>query len=593
MTRPRLLARTSCAISVGLALVGVAGLTSAPPPRPGVVPPTSDYAMFGGTPARNLVHPLPVSLSHEFPVDPEDKKVHVLGHRVKWKADLGSRAYGGPVVAGGRVYAGTNNRCPRNPRDRGNPTEDEPLGPPLDKGILMCFGEATGRFLWQMVHDKLPGGLINDAPWEGVCATPTVENGRVYYVSNRCEVVCLDANGFADGNDGFQGEQYKTATDGDVIWLYDLRANLGVFPHNMSAGSPLIVGDRLFVVTANGVDEDHVKVAAPDAPSFVCLDKRTGKLLWSSNLPGPNIMHSQWSNPAYAAVDGKGRVIFPGGDGWLYAFEPDTGRLIWKFDASPKDGVYDLGGKGTKSDFIGMPVIDRGWLYVGTGQDPEHFDGVGHFWCIDVTREGDVSAEVLTAPALGPPAVKPNPNSAVVWHYGGADARPFARREWHFGRTMSTAAVVDTVVYITDIAGYLHCVDADTGRKYWQWDTRAAVWGSPYAVGGKVLVANEDGDLYFFKHEKAPVVLDEIREGARAGTVAAAVAFAAGGDGGDFLRAGLAARDAATAAVREKVKAKYLLQKVETGRVIRTTPIVANGVLYVMTEQELYAIQPK
>ena len=54
------------------------------------------------------------------------------------------------------------------------------------------------------------------------------------------------------------------------------------------------------VVTANGVDDNHTTVEAPDAPSFVCLEKRTGKLLWSSNLPGKNVMHSQWSHPAYA-----------------------------------------------------------------------------------------------------------------------------------------------------------------------------------------------------------------------------------------------------------------------------------------------------
>ena len=588
MTRPFLLI-AGCAA----ALVGAVRLPSAPPSRPAVVPPAGDYAMFGGSPSRNLVHPVPVGLSHEFPIDPEDDKVRVLGRRVKWKATLGSRAYGGPVVAGGRVYAGTNNENPRNPRDRAGSSSVGPAGEPLDKGVLMCFEEATGRFLWQMVHDKLASGQVNDWPKEGVCSVPTVEHGRVYYMSNRCQVVCLDANGFADGNDGFQGEQYKTPTDGDVIWLNDLRANYKVFPHNMAAGSPLIVGDRLFVVTGNGVDENHITVPAPDAPSFVCLDKRTGRLLWSSNLPGKNIMHGQWSHPAYAVVGGKGQVIFAGGDGWLYAFEPDTGKLIWKFDANPKDSFYELGGRGTRSDFIGMPVIDRGRLYIGTGQDPEHFDGVGHFWCIDLDRRGDVSAEVLTDPALGPPAWRPNPNSAVVWHYGGEERRPFVRRDFVFGRTMSTAAVLDGVVYIADLAGYVHCLDAATGAKSWQWDTKSAVWGSPYAAGGKVLVATEDGDLFFFKHEKAPARLDEAAAGSRAGLAALAAAFAAGGDGADCLRAGLAARDAAAAAVRERVKAKYLLQKVETGEPIRTTPIVANGVLYVMTEKSMYAIQSK
>ena len=50
-----------------------------------------------------------------------------------------------------------------------------------------------------------------------------------------------------------------------------------------------------------------------------------------------------WSNPAYGVVKGKAQVIFPGGDGWLYSFEPKTGKLIWKMDLNPKDSVWELG----------------------------------------------------------------------------------------------------------------------------------------------------------------------------------------------------------------------------------------------------------
>src|SRR5215216_1240530 len=83
-----------------------------------------DHVMFGGTPARNFVNLHDTGISHEFPKGAEDDKVRVLGNRVKWKETLGSRAYGGPIVAGGRVYVGTNNENPRNPRDRGKATED-------------------------------------------------------------------------------------------------------------------------------------------------------------------------------------------------------------------------------------------------------------------------------------------------------------------------------------------------------------------------------------------------------------------------------------------------------------------------------------
>ena len=106
--------------------------------------------------------------------------------RIKWVAELGSKAYGGPVVSGGKVFVGTNNEKPRNPRDI------DKDGKPIDKGIVMCFNEADGQFLWQAVHDKLAAGRVNDWPMEGICSTPLVEGNRVYYVSNRCEVVCAE-----------------------------------------------------------------------------------------------------------------------------------------------------------------------------------------------------------------------------------------------------------------------------------------------------------------------------------------------------------------------------------------------------------------
>ena len=66
----------------------------------------------------------------------------------------GRRAYGGPIIAGGKVFVGTNNERPRNNRDTKKNADGEVE--PIDKGILMCFDEKTGKFLWQAVHDKLP-----------------------------------------------------------------------------------------------------------------------------------------------------------------------------------------------------------------------------------------------------------------------------------------------------------------------------------------------------------------------------------------------------------------------------------------------------
>ena len=463
---------------------------------------------------------------------------------VKWAAKVGSRAYA-LVVAGGKVFVGTNNEFPRNPRDTRKRKDGKAEA--IDKSVLVCFDAASGKFLWQHVNDKLPSGIVHDWGYEGICSSPAVEGNRLYYISNRCEVVCLDTNGFADGNQGVTDEKYKDPTDADVIWRLDMMKELNVFPHNLSACSPLLVGDTLYVVTANGVDENHENIPSPEAPSFIAVDKHTGKLKWKSNAPGRNIMHGQWANPSGAVVHGKPQVIFPGGDGWIRGMDPETGKVIWEFDGNPKKATkYVLGGKGQRSDYLSTPVVVGDKLYMGMGQDPEHVDGVGHLYCIDLTKTGDISPELVTKEADPEHPenreTKPNPNSGLVWHFGGEEKDPVkAGRDFVFGRTISTCAVHDGLCYAVDLVGFFNCLDANTGQKLWGHDLKSETWASPYLVDGKVYMGTVDGDMWVFKHG------------------------------------------------RQKPEPT----KVDMGKPVKCTPVVADGVLYVLCESHLYAIAAK
>ena len=110
---------------------------------------------------------------------------------VKWVAQLGSQSYGNPVVANGQVYVGTNNGAGNLKRYPAT----------VDLGVLVCFNERDGTFLWQHSNEKLPTGRVHDWPLQGVCAAPLVEGERLWYVTNRGEVVCLDTKGFYDNKD--------------------------------------------------------------------------------------------------------------------------------------------------------------------------------------------------------------------------------------------------------------------------------------------------------------------------------------------------------------------------------------------------------
>jgi hypothetical protein len=84
-----------------------------------------------------------------------------------------------------------------------------------------------------------------------------VDGNRAWYVTSRGEVVCLDIEGFHDGeNDGpFTQEKVTDKTEADVIWALNMMSELNVSQHNMCSCSVTGAGNLLFVTTGNGVDE--------------------------------------------------------------------------------------------------------------------------------------------------------------------------------------------------------------------------------------------------------------------------------------------------------------------------------------------------
>jgi outer membrane protein assembly factor BamB len=437
------------------ALVALAGvlLTAGDPPG------GKDWPMWGGTPDRNMVSSMK-GLPTEW--DVKTKK------NVKWVADLGSQSYGNAVVAGGMVFVGTNNEGMRDPKQPG------------DRGVLMAFKEDTGEFLWQQTHEKLTSGRANDWPYQGVASSPLVEGNKLYYVSNRAVLLCIDINGFKDGNQGpVTNEKLTGPKDADVLWEFDMMEEVGSYPHNLANSSPVSFGNLIYVSTSNGQDESHVNVPSPKAPSIVAIDKVTGELAWEDNSVGRNILHGQWSTPAVGKIGGVDQVVSAQGDGWVRGYEVATGKKLWEFDTNPKDSVWPK----TRNEVIGTPVIWEDKVYLANGQDPEHGEGVGHMYAIDATKRGDIT------------------KSGLVWHYD------------KIRRSISTAAIYNGLVFIPDFSGFLHCLDARTGQVYWTHDVFAAVWGSAMVIDGKVYLGDEDGDMVVLEAAKTKKIISEMNMG--------------------------------------------------------------------------------
>ena len=423
-------------------------------------PGTGDWPMWGGTSDRNMV-----SAATGLPADWDVKS----GRNIKWVAELGSQSYGNPVVAGGMVFVGTNNEAPRDPKQDG------------DRGVLMAFREADGEFLWQQTHRKLEAGRANDWPYQGIASSPLVVGDRLYYTTNRGVVMCLDIQGFRDGeNDGPTTNETLTGRfDADVVWAFDMMEEVGSYPHNLSNSSPAVWGDLIVVSTSNGQDESHVNIPSPRAPSIIALNRNTGRLVWEDNSVEDRILHGQWSTPSVGTIGGVVQVVSAQGDGWVRGYEAASGTKLWEFDTNPKDSVWPR----TRNELISTPVISNDRVYVANGQDPEHGEGVGHMYAIDATKRGDIT------------------ESGRIWHFD------------KIRRSISTASVVDGLVYMADFSGFLHCLDAETGRPYWTHDTFAAVWASSLVADGKVYLADEDGDIVVLQHGKELKVLAEMNMG--------------------------------------------------------------------------------
>jgi outer membrane protein assembly factor BamB len=503
---------------------------------PGAI--AADWPQWGGTHPRNMYSPekgLPAVFDPgKFKQGTEEVDLKTTKN-VKWVAKLGSQSYGNVTVAGGKVFVGTNNESPRDPQHQG------------DRSVLMVFDEKTGEFLWQLIIPKLKSGKVND--WEnlGLLSAPTVEGDRVYIVTSRCEVMCLDVNGMANGNDGPFKDEGKYIVldtgnppakpgpkDADIIWKYDMMDELGVFPHNASNCSVLVLDDLVYACTSNGQDWTHSNIPSPLSPSFIALNKKTGEFMAEDDAHiGPRIFHGQWSSPSTGKVNGKNLVFFGGGDGWCYAFDPkpvkseDTSVLktVWKADCNPpeyksKDGkpIRYPAAEGP-SEINATPVLYKNRIYVATGQDPEHGEGVGHLVCLDATKTGDIT------------------KTGLLWSYKGIH------------RSISTVSIdPDTgLLFVGDFSGFVHCLDAENGKVYWVHDMKAHMWGSTFLADGKVYVGDEDGDLVVLAASKEKKILSKMTVDGREQ------------DGPNL------------------------------GAPVYGTPIVANGVVYIQSNTHLYA----
>jgi outer membrane protein assembly factor BamB len=491
-----------------------------------------DWPQWGGTACKNMVSQ-ETNLPDTFSPGSKDPQGGGIApgstKNVKWTARAGDFCCGTPVVAGGRVF----------------------LGVLVDgQGALKCFEESTGRLLWQWIEpcrSDLKADAMNFRHFPkslGVCSTPAVDGDRLYFVDHNCVVQCFDVHGLPPAVETEPGQA-------KVLWSFDMYADpaVGSRPSDACNGSPLVDGDLLYVTTSNGVDrivsvaiaEDAARRCfAPNAPTLIVLDKRTGRFLAKDAAPtAAHMLHGQWSSPSMGTVNGRKQIFLGGGDGVCYAFEalaevpqsPVVLKTAWWVDCIPAEyrsygGLemmvhYTLGDKRRKdtlnklndgsfvglSEIIATPVFYKDRVYVDIGRDPDHGRGRGALLCLDAGQSGDAT------------------QTAKRWTYQGLD------------RSISTVSIAEGLLYLADVAGRLHCLDAETGELFWVYESKSRTIASTLVADGKVYLPNE-------KHL-------------------------------DILAMG---------------KTPRLIGQVSLGAPSWSTPVAANGTLYIATKKFLWAV---
>ncbi len=490
-----------------------------------------DWPQFGRNQSRNAVSPEKnPPLWWQFEKRDNDEKVVKENKNIRWAAKLHSadgygQIYGDPVIVDGLVWVGSSDFA----RDK---KDNLVIG-----SALVCLDEKTGKELYRRVDKRLESNGIREAGrYSSHGSSPLIEGERLWVATNRGEVACLDIAPLKKR----QGEPRE-------VWKIDMRKEWGVFSRaSLFQNRRCSVAgykEWIYVVTGHGTrwDHDNNKLVVDDAPSLVCLNKTTGKVVWKDSSPGKNILDGQFASPTVIEVGGKVQVVAPQGDGWVRSFDAATGKLVWQFDTNPHDAKGDATDpdNSTRNDLPATAVFYENRLYIGNGQELEHYSGVAWLYCIDPTKTGDISPGFTSGEKKG----KPNPNSGMVWKYGGVDKDATAdkfRSDNVFDRTLSNVAIDKGLLIATDVAGTVHCLDAKTGQMHWKHRSKASsnIYGSPLIVDGKVYVSTAWSGYWIFALAKEKKLLGRI-----------------GDEGGSHC-----------------------------------SPVFANGVLYVATSDALYAV---
>jgi len=356
------------------------------------------------------------------------------GENLIWKSDaLGTRST--PIVLNGKLYT----VCRHEPETT---KEGEKV---------VCADAATGKILWENIHNL----FLTDAPAERVGWSSVVGDSSTghIYLQGLCGV-CKCING----------------ETGKTIWEHSLSEEYGILStYGGRTNFPIVFEDLVIV---SGVMTGWDDYAIP-AHRYVAFNKATGEAIWiQTTKVRPE--DTTYSTPFLTVIDGQAAIVAGAGDGSIYAIQPRTGKIIWRFDASTR-GIN------------APPIVIDGVVYGGHAEqmanDPST---LGAIFAFKATGSGDIT----------------NSKENLLWMVPRVA----------IGR--SAPLLVDGRLYYIDDAAQMSIVDAKKGKEVGKFKLGRIMFGSSVYGDGKIFIG-EIGKFYILepdpKSAKGVKVLSQVR----------------------------------------------------------------------------------
>ena len=337
---------------------------------------------------------------------------------IRWKTAIPGRGHASPVITGNVAWLLTSVETPLTAAE-----QKQRLSKLKNSNGL----EISGKLSLQAVAVDIVSGkllhvveLLQVAEPEPIhvlnsyaSPTPVLHDGRLYVHFGTYGTVCLDIS------------------TRKVVWR---RTDINVDHQNGPGSSPIVWKD-LLIVHCDGIDSQFVTALKLKDGSDQWKAVRSGKMNARPEF------RKAYSTPVVVDVAGKDVLISPGAD-WTYAYDPATGRELWK-------EPYGQLGFST----VPRPVVGHGLVYVCTSYMKSRLLAVRY------DSSGD----------------------RVAW-----------QSDSQIPKKPSLLLVGDNLYFVND-GGVATCLDALTGEQHWRQRLGGQYSASPIFAGNRIYFFSQDG----------------------------------------------------------------------------------------------------